>query len=60
MSYASLELCDLCAVVNYYPHNRTEVDAHLSKREAESSRIKKENEKRFQPKGIRARLLARR
>jgi uncharacterized protein (DUF433 family) len=60
MSYPSLELGGVYAVVNYYLHNRTEVDAYLSQREAESSRIKKENEKRFPPKGIRARLLARR
>lgn len=60
MSYPSLELGDVYAVVNYYLHNRTEVDAYLSQREAESSRIRNENEKRFPPKGIRARLLARR
>ena len=60
MSYPSLELGDVYAVVNCYLHNRTEVDAYLSQREAESSRIKKDNEKRFPPKGIRARLLARR
>jgi uncharacterized protein (DUF433 family) len=41
MSYPSLELGDVYAVVNYYLHNRTEVDANLSQREAESSRIKK-------------------
>jgi uncharacterized protein (DUF433 family) len=60
MSYPSLELGDVYAVVNYYLHNRTEVDAYLGLREAESSRIRKENEKRFPQKGIRARLLARR
>lgn len=60
MSYPSLELVDVYAVVNYYLHNRAEVDAYLSQREAESGRIRKENEKRFPQKGIRARLLARR
>jgi uncharacterized protein (DUF433 family) len=60
MSYPSLELVDVYAVVNYYLHNRTEVDTYLSQREAESARVRKKNEKRFPPKGIRARLLARR
>lgn len=60
MSYPSLELGDVYAVVNYYLHNRTEVDSYLSQREAQASRIKDENEKRFPQEGIRARLLARR
>jgi uncharacterized protein (DUF433 family) len=60
MSYPSLELGDVYAVVNYYLHNRTEVDTYLSQREAESARIREENEKRFTQKGIRTRLLARR
>ncbi|MEK6407393.1 MAG: DUF433 domain-containing protein [Acidobacteriota bacterium] len=60
LSYPSLELGDVYAVVNYYMHNRTEVDAFLSQREAESARIREENEKRFPQKGVRARLLARR
>jgi len=60
MSYPSLELGDVYAVVNYYLHNRADVDAYLAQREAEAARIKDENEKRFPQEGIRARLLARR
>lgn len=60
MSYPSLELGDVYAVVNYYLHNRAAVDAYLSQRETEAARIKDENEKRFPQEGIRARLLARR
>lgn len=60
MSYPSLELVDVYAVVNYYLHNRTEVDAYLSQREADATRIRAENEKRFPQEGIRARLLSRR
>jgi len=60
MSYTSLELGDVYAVVNYYLHNRVDVDAYLSQREAEPTRIRAENEKRFPQVGIRARLLARR
>ncbi len=60
LSYPTLDLEDVYAVVNYYLHNRAEVDSYLSQREAEAARIKEENEKRFPPTGIRARLLARR
>ena len=56
----TLDLQDVYAVVNYYLHNRTEVDSYLKQREVESSRIREENEQRFPPAGIRARLLARR
>lgn len=49
MSYPSLELVDVYAVVNYYLHNRR-VDTYLSQREAESARIRTENEKRFPQK----------
>jgi hypothetical protein len=44
----------------YYMHNRSEVDAYLSQRETQSTRIREENEVRFPQNGIRARLLARR
>ena len=60
MSYPTLELGDVYAVINYYLHDRAEVDAYLSHRAAEASRIKEENEKRCPQNGIRARLLARR
>jgi uncharacterized protein (DUF433 family) len=60
LSYPTLKLDDVYAVVNYYLHNRTGVDAYIRQREAKAARIKRENEKRFPQKGIRARLLARR
>jgi uncharacterized protein (DUF433 family) len=60
MSYPTLDLGDVYAVVNYYLHNRAEVDAYLSQREAEAARAREENEKRFPQAGIRDRLLARR
>ena len=60
MSYPTLDLEDVYAIVNYYLHNRAEVDSYQSQREADGARIRKENEKRFPPTGIRARLLARR
>ncbi len=60
LSYPTLDLADVYAVINYYLYNRTEVDAYLRQREAEATLIRAENEKRFPQAGIRARLLARR
>jgi hypothetical protein len=60
LSYPTLELADVYAVINYYLYNRAEVDAYLQQREEEATRIRAENEKRFPQAGIRARLLARR
>src|SRR5882762_5637723 len=60
MSYPTLELEDVYAVINYYLHNRADVDSYVSRRESESAHIREENEKRFPQAGIRARLLARR
>jgi uncharacterized protein (DUF433 family) len=59
-SYPALDLEDVYSVVNYYLHNRAEVDAYLRRREAEAASIRAENERRFPSSGIRARLLARR
>ena len=60
LNYPSLNLADVYSVINYYLHNRIEVDAYVSQREAESARIRGENERRFPPDSVRARLLARR
>lgn len=48
------------AVIGYYLKHQPEVDAYLQQREAEAARIRQENEARFDPTGVRERLLARR
>ncbi|HXU39955.1 MAG TPA: DUF433 domain-containing protein [Blastocatellia bacterium] len=58
--YPSLELGDVYAVIGYYLHNQTDVEQYLERRREEASRVRRENEARFDPKGIRERLLARR
>jgi hypothetical protein len=55
-----LELGDVYAVIGYYLHNRADVEQYLERRLEEASRVRRENEARFDPKGIRERLLARR
>jgi uncharacterized protein (DUF433 family) len=58
--YPSLDLADAYAVIAYYLHHRVEVEAYLAKRGEDARRVRHENEARFDPTGVRARLLARR
>jgi uncharacterized protein (DUF433 family) len=59
LSYHTLNLTDVYAIINYYLHNRAEVDGYLRQHETEAERMKIENEQRFPQEGIRQRLLAR-
>ncbi len=58
--YPSLQLADVYAVISYYLRNRSEVETYLKKRQRQAEKIRKENETRYDPHGIRERLLARR
>lgn len=58
--YPVLELPDIYAVIAYYLQARSEVDAYLKERQLGAEQVKAENEARFDPMGIRERLLARR
>ncbi|MEW6365918.1 MAG: DUF433 domain-containing protein [Acidobacteriota bacterium] len=58
--YPTLQLADVYAVIGYYLHHRSEVDTYLHERERQADAIQKENEARFNPSGLRERLLARR
>jgi uncharacterized protein (DUF433 family) len=58
--YPSLELVDVYAAIVYYLRRRSEVEAYLSEREARAAMIRRDNESRFDPAGVRERLLARR
>lgn len=57
--YPSVSLSDVYATISYYLQNQKEVDAYLAKRKKQAQAVKAENEKRFDPHGIRERLLAR-
>lgn len=59
LSYPTLNLADVYAVINYYLYHRNDVDDYIKQREITASRIKTENEQRFPQAGIRERLLAR-
>ena len=55
-----VSLADVYAVISYYLHHRTEVDAYLEIRNTKTQEIKDQQETEFNSQGIRARLLARR
>ncbi len=57
--YPSLSLSDIYSVIGYYLQQRKKVDKYLQRREKLAARVKKQNETRFDPVGIRDRLLAR-
>jgi hypothetical protein len=58
--YPSLNLADVYAVIAYYLQHRSEVEAYLQQRQAQEDEARRQNEARFDPQGIRERLLARR
>lgn len=58
--YPSLDLADVYAVITYYLHRRAEVEAYVQKRDEMAAKARIENEARFDPSGVRARLLSRR
>jgi uncharacterized protein (DUF433 family) len=57
--YPTLPLAEVYSVLGYVLHHQTEVAAYLAGRAENRSAVREENERRFDPKGIRARLLAR-
>ena len=58
--YPSIPLADIYATIGYYLRHRPSVDAYLEGREAERASVQRHNESRYDPNGIRERLLARR
>ncbi len=59
LQFPALQLNDVYGVINYYLNNRDIVDVYLLRRQQESEAIRLENEKRFPPQDIRAKLVAR-
>jgi uncharacterized protein (DUF433 family) len=58
--YPTLALADVYAVLGYLLRHQSKVASYLEQRAARSAAVHDENERRFDPQGIRARLLARR
>jgi uncharacterized protein (DUF433 family) len=58
--YPTLRLADVYSVIGYYLRHQADVDAYLGGREQGAVDMRRKNEARFDPNGIRERLLARR
>ena len=58
--YPSLSLADVYAVIAYYLAHRNEVEAYLHDRGVQAAQVRQQNEQRFDPTGVRGRLLVRR
>lgn len=57
--YPSLQLPDIYLVIGYYLRHRDEIHIYLAERQRQADVIQQEAEQRFNPIGIRDRLLAR-
>jgi uncharacterized protein (DUF433 family) len=58
--YPSLTLADVYSVIGYYLRRPAEVETYLERRKALNRAVRQQNELRFDPAGLRDRLLARR
>ena len=57
--YPSLQLSEIYWVIAYYLRHMAEVTSYLQQRRDQADAVRRENERRFEPVGVRARLLAR-
>ena len=57
--YPTVPLADLYSVIGHYLRRNVEVGVYLSRRRQEAEQVRKENEVRFNPIGVRERLITR-
>jgi uncharacterized protein (DUF433 family) len=57
--YPSLKLADVYATIAFYLNHQQEVETYLQQRQQQAQEVRRMNEARFDPKGLRDRLLAR-
>lgn len=58
--YPSLKLGDVYATIAFYLNHQLEVEAYLKQHQKQAQDIRRMNQTRFDPQGLRDRLLARR
>ena len=58
--YSSLNLADVYATIAFYLNHQSEVEAYLKQRQQRSQEMREMNQTKFDPQGLRDRLLARR
>jgi hypothetical protein len=54
----SVTLADAYSVIGYYLRHQSEVHAYLAERQQQAAQSREEDERRFEPNGVRERLLA--
>ena len=57
--FNKLTLADVYSVIGYYLRRRPEIEDYLQRERRQAESVQKQNESRFDPHGIRDRLLAR-
>jgi uncharacterized protein (DUF433 family) len=57
--YPSLQLADVYALISYYLRHQHDVEVYLKQRQQHSKEIRQQNEAKFNPQGVRERLMAR-
>jgi uncharacterized protein (DUF433 family) len=57
--YPSLKLADVYATIGFYLNHQQEVETYLQQRQQQAQEIRRINEAKFDPQGLRDRLLAR-
>ena len=58
--YPSVALADVYQVIAYYLRHQSEIQAYITGRQQQAAQVREQNEQRFNPSGVRDRLLARR
>jgi len=58
--YPSIKLADTYSVIGYYLRRSPEFETYLRQRKAQAQAVRQQNELRFDPQGLRERLLTRR
>ncbi|MFB2977761.1 DUF433 domain-containing protein [Microseira sp. BLCC-F43] len=57
--FPSLKLADVYATIAFYLNHQQEFETYLQQRQQKAQEIRKMNEAKFEPQGLRDRLLAR-
>lgn len=57
--YPSLKFADVYATIAFYLNHQQEVEAYLQQRQQQSQEVRRMNQARFDPQGLRDKLLAR-
>lgn len=57
--YSSLKLADVYATISFYLNHQQEVEAYLQQRQQQAQEIRRINQSKFDPQGLRDRLIVR-